>query len=336
RARNTASTFPEEAIQAVAESSPRASATDASHPDFGANEWLVEEMYNQFSADPSSVDAAWADFFRKGGYGNGAKPAANGSGAPATPEKTPAERAAEEKNPPAPATAPASPKSGATQPRTAPKPVAVKPSSTPIPKTPPPPAEPPTDPGEVERVVLRGAAARTATNMDASLAVPTATSVRSVPVKLLFDQRIVINNHLARARGGKVSFTHLIGYAVVQAIKSMPEMNTGFEYNEKGKPVQLHPEHVNFGLAIDVQKSDGSRQLMVPNIKAAETMDFAQFWRAYETIVRKARDGKLEVSDFQGTTVSLTNPGGIGTNHSVPRLMTGQGLIVGVGSMEYP
>ncbi|MFT4188036.1 MAG: multifunctional oxoglutarate decarboxylase/oxoglutarate dehydrogenase thiamine pyrophosphate-binding subunit/dihydrolipoyllysine-residue succinyltransferase subunit [Aeromicrobium sp.] len=191
-------------------------------------------------------------------------------------------------------------------------------------------------PGAVEEQVLRGAPARTAANMDASLTVPTATSVRSVPVKLLFDQRTVINNHLARARGGKVSFTHLIGYAVVRAIADLPEMNTGYTTNEKGKPVQLRPEHVNFGLAIDLKKPDGTRQLLVPSIKAAETMNFTQFWQAYELMVKKAREGKLEVSDFQGTTVSLTNPGGIGTNHSVPRLMAGQGLIVGVGSMEYP
>jgi 2-oxoglutarate dehydrogenase E1 component len=172
--------------------------------------------------------------------------------------------------------------------------------------------------------------------MDASLTVPTATSVRSVPVKLLFDNRTVINNHLRRARGGKVSFTHLIGYAVVQALKAIPEMNTGYTVDDKGKPIQLKPEHVNFGLAIDLQKPDGSRQLLVPSIKAAETLGFAEFWQAYELMVKKARDGKLEVSDFQGTTVSLTNPGGIGTNHSVPRLMSGQGVIIGVGSMEYP
>ncbi len=183
---------------------------------------------------------------------------------------------------------------------------------------------------------MRGAAARTAQNMDVSLTVPTATSVRSVPVKLLFDNRTVINNHLRRARGGKVSFTHLIGYAVVKAIKAMPEMNTGYAVDEKGKPVQLKPEHVNFGLAIDLQKPDGTRQLLVPSIKASETMGFAAFWQAYELMVKKARDGKLEVIDFQNTTVSLTNPGGIGTNHSVPRLMSGQGVIVGVGSMEYP
>ncbi len=118
--------------------------------------------------------------------------------------------------------------------------------------------------------MLRGAPARTAQNMDASLAVPTATSVRSVPVKLLWDNRTVINNHLARARGGKVSFTHLIGYALVQALRSMPEMNVGFDVVD-GKPNLITPAHINLGLAIDVQKPDGTRQLLVPSIKAAET-----------------------------------------------------------------
>ena len=183
--------------------------------------------------------------------------------------------------------------------------------------------------------VLRGAPARTAQNMDASLTVPTATSVRTVPVKLLWDNRTVINNHLARARGGKVSFTHLVGYALIKALKAMPEMNVGFDTID-GKPNLVIPAHINLGLAIDVAKSDGTRQLLVPSIKAAETMDFAAFWTAYEEIVRKARDNKLAVEDFQGTTISLTNPGTIGTNHSVPRLMKGQGAIIGVGAMEFP
>ncbi len=156
-----------------------------------------------------------------------------------------------------------------------------------------------------------------------------------MPVKLLWDNRTVINNHLARARGGKVSFTHLIGYALVKAVRSMPEMNVGFDVVD-GKPNLITPAHINLGLAIDVQKSDGTRQLLVPSIKAAETMDFAGFWTAYEEVVRKARDNKLTVEDFQGTTISLTNPGGIGTSHSVPRLMKGQGAIIGVGAMEYP
>ena len=145
----------------------------------------------------------------------------------------------------------------------------------------------------------------------------------------------MINNHLSRARGGKVSFTHLIGYALVKALKTMPEMNVGFDVID-GKPTQITPAHINLGLAIDSQKKDGTRQLLVPNIKGAETMDFAAFWTGYEDIVRKARDAKLTVDDFAGTTVSLTNPGTIGTNHSVPRLMRGQGAIIGVGAMEYP
>ncbi len=156
-----------------------------------------------------------------------------------------------------------------------------------------------------------------------------------MPVKLLWDNRIVINNHLARARGGKVSFTHLIGYALVKALKAMPSMNVGFDFVDD-KPNLITPAHVNLGLAIDLPKDDGTRQLVVPSIKAAEKMDFAHFWTAYEEVVRKARNGKLQVSDFQGTTISLTNPGTIGTNHSVPRLMKGQGAIIGVGSMDYP
>ncbi|WP_068120620.1 multifunctional oxoglutarate decarboxylase/oxoglutarate dehydrogenase thiamine pyrophosphate-binding subunit/dihydrolipoyllysine-residue succinyltransferase subunit, partial [Nocardioides massiliensis] len=188
---------------------------------------------------------------------------------------------------------------------------------------------------EPEVTVLRGAPARTAKNMDISLSVPTATSVRNIPVKLLIDNRTVINNHLARARGGKVSFTHLIGFALVRALAGMPEMNASYDEID-GKPHLVTPAHVNLGLAIDQQKSDGTRQLLVPSIKAAESMDFAQFWTAYEDVVRKARNNKLTVADFQGTSVSLTNPGTIGTSHSVPRLMKGQGTIIGVGSMDYP
>lgn len=194
----------------------------------------------------------------------------------------------------------------------------------------------PVEEKETDTVPLRGVAARIVTNMEDSLSVPTATSVRAIPAKLLIDNRIVINNHLARSRGGKVSFTHLIGYAIVKALKTMPEMNYALTEDDKGKPSLVKPGHVNFGLAIDLQKDDGTRTLVVPNIKGAETMSFAQFWTAYEDMVRKARGNKLELSDYQGTTISLTNPGGIGTNHSVPRLMRGAGAIIGVGSLDYP
>jgi len=182
---------------------------------------------------------------------------------------------------------------------------------------------------------IRGVGARVVSSMEGSLSVPTATSVRAVPAKLMIDNRIVINNHLKRARGGEVSFTHLIAFAMIKALRQMPEMNAFFGEIE-GKPAVGHPEHINLGIAIDLAKADGSRQLLVPSIKGCENLDFAQFWNAYEAMVAKARAGTLTVEDFAGTTVSLTNPGTLGTVHSVPRLVQGQGLIVGVGALDYP
>ncbi len=274
---------------------------------FGPNEWLVDEIYQQYLKDPHSVDKAWWEFFAD--Y-QPADPAARTE--PARTEPAP------DAQPTPPAAAPAKP--APAEPAPAPKPTA-KPAVA-------APADELVEP-------LRGPAARVVTNMETSLEVPTATSVRAIPAKLLIDNRIVINNHLKRSRGGKVSFTHLIGYAMVQAIKAMPEMN--WSYLEKdGRPAIRKPRHVNLGLAIDTQKADGTRQLVVPSIKAAQTLDFGQFWSAYEDIVRRARAGKLTVDDFAGTTISLTNPGGIGTVHSVPRLMAGQSAILGVGAMEFP
>jgi 2-oxoglutarate dehydrogenase E1 component len=171
--------------------------------------------------------------------------------------------------------------------------------------------------------------------MEASLTVPTATSVRAIPAKLMIDNRIVINNHLKRGRGGKVSFTHIIAYAMIKALRAMPEMNA-FYGELDGKPALGTPDHINLGIAIDLAKPDGSRQLLVPSIKGCEALEFGQFWVAYEEIVKKARAGTLTVEDYAGTTVSLTNPGTIGTVHSVPRLVQNQGLIIGVGAMDYP
>ena len=190
-------------------------------------------------------------------------------------------------------------------------------------------------PGASTLEPIRGVSARVVQSMEASLTVPTATSVRAIPSKLMIDNRTVINNHLKRSRGGKVSFTHLIGYAMISAIRQMPEMNAFFG-DLDGKPAIGKPEHINLGIAIDLAKPDGSRQLLVPSIKGCEELDFAQFWASYEETVRKARGGSLTVEDFAGTTVSLTNPGTIGTVHSVPRLVQGQGLILGVGAMDYP
>jgi 2-oxoglutarate decarboxylase len=268
--------------------------------DFGANQWLVEEMYQAYQQDPAAVDPAWHDFFvdyrpDQPGGGNGATTAdAPGTAGPS---------AAEPPAPPA--------------------------------QAPAPPTRAPDIADDASRTPLRGAAARVVSNMEHSLTVPTATSVRAVPAKLLADNRIVLNNHLARARGGKVSFTHLIGYALVRALADFPEMNNFFAEVD-GKPTLVTPEQVNLGLAIDLRNPNGSRSLVVASVKGAQAMDFAQFWQAYEDIIRRARTGKLVADDFAGTTISLTNPGTIGTVHSVPRLMAGQGAIVGVGAMEYP
>ncbi|MBB4929961.1 2-oxoglutarate dehydrogenase E1 component [Lipingzhangella halophila] len=285
--------------------------SEASQPltGFGPNEWLVEELYQKYLHDPNSVDKAWWNFFAD--YKSGTVQANGATGGAPAASKTAAKTTATDAKPAKPESAPKEQKLASES------------------------SEQEDDSLKVHEERLRGAHARTASNMESSLSLPTATSVRAVPVKLLFDNRIVINNHLRRARGGKVSFTHLIGYAMVKALQSMPDMN--YSYVEvDGKPGVAKPEHVNFGLAIDLEKADGTRQLVVPSIKSAETMDFKEFWTAYEDLVRKARNNKLGVPDFQGTTISLTNPGGIGTVHSVPRLMPGQGTIVGVGAMEYP
>ncbi|WP_445166521.1 multifunctional oxoglutarate decarboxylase/oxoglutarate dehydrogenase thiamine pyrophosphate-binding subunit/dihydrolipoyllysine-residue succinyltransferase subunit [Mycolicibacterium sp. Dal123E01] len=305
---------------------------------FGQNEWLVEEMYRKFRDDPSSVDESWHEFLvdynpepatDPAPAGNGQPPAAAAPVSPPEPAKAPAPatpapaKAAPAGNTSAaPAKAPAKPEPAKSEPAKA---------AAPAPKAPAPASS---DSAE-EKQVLRGAAAAVVKNMNASLEIPTATSVRAIPAKLMIDNRIVVNNHLKRTRGGKVSFTHLLGYAIVQAVKTFPNMNRHFAEID-GKPNAVTPEHTNLGLAIDLQGKNGSRQLVVAAIKHCETMRFGQFIAAYEDIVRRARDGKLTAEDFAGVTISLTNPGTIGTVHSVPRLMAGQGAIVGAGAMEYP
>ncbi|MFD5709848.1 multifunctional oxoglutarate decarboxylase/oxoglutarate dehydrogenase thiamine pyrophosphate-binding subunit/dihydrolipoyllysine-residue succinyltransferase subunit [Streptomyces pharetrae] len=309
---------------------------------FGANEWLVDEIYQQYLQDPNSVDRAWWDFFADYKPGAAGAPAPAGPAAAGAAETTP-QTPTPAPRPAAPA-APAQPAAPAAPAAPAPAPAAK--TAAPSPAKPAQPAQAPAQPKAKaapaaeapegpELITLRGPAAAVAKNMNASLELPTATSVRAVPVKLLFDNRIVINNHLKRARGGKISFTHLIGFAMVQAIKAMPSMNWSFGEKD-GKPTLVKPPHVNLGLAIDLVKPNGDRQLVVAAIKKAETLNFFEFWQAYEDIVRRAREGKLTMDDFTGVTVSLTNPGGLGTVHSVPRLMPGQSVIMGVGSMDYP
>ncbi|MBU7596459.1 multifunctional oxoglutarate decarboxylase/oxoglutarate dehydrogenase thiamine pyrophosphate-binding subunit/dihydrolipoyllysine-residue succinyltransferase subunit [Streptomyces sp. P38-E01] len=327
---------------------------------FGPNEWLVDEIYQQYLQDPNSVDRAWWDFFAdyKPGKTDGEppQPAADAAEpAPAPTPTAPSGSAGAAGTKPAPAKSaeakPAEAKPAEAKPaqqkpaaKAAPKPAEAKPAASPK-AAKSQPAKGTGDngadkadqeaPAGPELVTLRGPGAAVVKNMNASLELPTATSVRAVPVKLLFDNRIVINNHLKRARGGKVSFTHLLGYAMVQAMKAMPSMNHSFAEKD-GKPTLVKPEHVNLGLAIDLVKPNGDRQLVVAGIKKAETLSFFEFWQAYEDIVRRARANKLTMDDFTGVTCSLTNPGGIGTVHSVPRLMPGQSAIIGVGAMEYP
>ena len=281
---------------------------------FGPNDWLVDELYQQFLEDKRQVDPAWWDFFADYNPTDYSAIKNTKVSTPIAPKIEPISTQTEVQTAAAVQNAPA----------------VSAPVSQPAPSTPAPVNA--TNP-EAEK--LKGPAARVVTNMESSLTIPTATSVRAVPAKLMVDNRIVINNHLSRNRGGKVSFTHIIGYAIVRAIKDMPDMNVSYTTVEDKPAIIRHP-HVGIGLAIDIAKEDGTRQLLVPCIKQADTMDFASFWASYEDLVRKARSGKLAVEDFQGATVSLTNPGTIGTVHSVPRLMQGQGVIVGVGAMEYP
>ena len=253
---------------------------------FGPNAWLVDDLYDQYLADPTSVSASWREFFAD--YQRSTVPPV--ASAVATPATVP----------------------------TAPAPV-------------PAPAVEGAQP-------LRGAAARIVTNMRASLEVPTATSVRSVPARVLEINRSAINAALARSSGAKVSFTHLIAYAVVRALVTIPAMNATFveAMDAKGTPGVIRHDHVGLGLAVDVERADGSRNLMVPVIREADTMDFRSFLLAYEDLIRKVHAGTIGANDFIGATVTLTNPGTLGTIQSVPRLMPGQGVIIGVGALTWP
>lgn len=183
---------------------------------------------------------------------------------------------------------------------------------------------------------LRGAGARIVDNMETSLAVPTATSVRDVPAKLLEVNRRIINNYLRRTRGGKVSFTHLIAYAMVKAVRDVSAMVSTYTETDDGKPAVLRPDDFGLGLAVDVENNDGSRGLLVPVIQDVARVSFEEFLRGYEEIIRKIRTGKLDPAMFAGGTITITNPGTIGTVHSIPRLMAGQSAILGVGAIDYP
>ena len=317
-------------------------ATDGATTALGPNAWLVDEMYEQYRTDPTSVSESWQEFFHDyqsdteaganagpdralpaGGRKGGGESAANGAVTAPVTAPVPARPAVGG----SPAAAPGGSKEGAAKTATPAEPATARAKVV---------GDGPAREGDTA-VPLRGAAARIVTNMEASLAVPTATSFREIPAKLLEVNRRVVNGYLSRTRGGKISFTHIIGYAVVRAIAdSLPVMNSSYVEAADGKPQVLRHTHVGLGLAVDVEKSDGSRTLMVPVIADADALDFRGFWGAYEDLIRKVRSNKLSPDDFVGATVTLTNPGTIGTVQSVPRLMAGQGVIVGVGRLDYP
>jgi 2-oxoglutarate dehydrogenase E1 component len=269
---------------------------------FGPNAWLVDEMFDRFRADPSSVTESWRDFFADYRRGDAEVPVTSPAPAP------------DDGGGPAPPPA---------QARTAPIPA--------------------DHAAAVDVHPLRGAAARLVANMEASLAVPTATSARVVPARLLEVNRKVLNGYLSRTGGVKVSFTHLIGWAAVRALAAVPAMRSVYvEPDGDGAGAGAatggvrRPAHVGLGLAIDMPKGDGSRTLLVPCIRNPDTLDFAAFHAAYEDIVRRVRSNRVGPDDFAGVTMTLTNPGTLGTISSVPRLMPGQSVIVGVGALGWP
>jgi multifunctional 2-oxoglutarate metabolism enzyme len=280
---------------------------------FGANATYVEGLLNRYKSDPNLVDEAWRNYFGE---------LLNGSQGEVQSLKSKAQTEGNGQ-----ATAVSRPSS-----------VVEKTTQT---------AKETTDNGRrvadkskiqnlegVEVKPIIGGAKKIVENMEESLTVPTATSNRQIPVKLLDENRRLLNDFLKK-RGRKVSYTHIIAWAIVKALGVYPNLNDGYGIVD-GKPSRLNRTDVNIALAIDIEKKDGSRNLLVPNIKGANKLNFADFLTAYDDKVKRARDNKLEIADFQGTTISLTNPGTIGTVASQPRLMSGQSIIIATGAIEYP
>ncbi len=263
--------------------------------EFGANATYVEDLFRQFQHNPQSIDEEWGEYFNALLGGNGNAP----EGTTSTGQR-----------------------------QASPAPVATVSQATAAPT--PAPATAPED-----RVPIRGAALKIVENMEASLGVPTATSIRQIPIKLLDENRRWINRHFADHARAKASYTHFIAWAVIKGLATYPQMNDGYE--EAGDTAyRLRRAEVNLGIAVDVTKKDGSRTLLVPNIKGANRLTFPQFLDAYQDVVTRARNGRLQLADFQGTTISVTNPGTIGTSASSPRLMVGQGAIIATGAIEFP
>ncbi|MCW5964389.1 MAG: multifunctional oxoglutarate decarboxylase/oxoglutarate dehydrogenase thiamine pyrophosphate-binding subunit/dihydrolipoyllysine-residue succinyltransferase subunit [Bryobacterales bacterium] len=274
----------------------------------GINSWLAEEMFSEYQNGQTGIDDAWREVFRNAEFGEPAAARVAGNGGYAN--------------------------GGSAIVAARPDAVAVK--SNGAPAAPPPPAQPAFKPAAHEELQpIVGVAGKIAANMDQSLSVPTATSQRAVPVKVIDENRYFINQHQVLHGRAKVSYTHLIGWAIVQALKKTPTLNHAYAVID-GVPNRVVRPQINLGIAVDVEGKDGKRSLLVPNLKNAGEMNFEGYLRAFADMVKRSRTGKLTVDDFVGTTISLTNPGTVGTIGSIPRLMMYQGAIIATGSIDYP
>ncbi len=317
----------------------------------GPNAWLVDEMRVQWGEDPQSVSESWRAYFSAG---NGELTRRSPSQSGPVPTLNPVFQPTNGTLPvvsleePSVFTEPVAPiaklgvhLSNGSTPSVASISAAAasEVTLTPTPVVPAPAAPALCDDstlGTATPEPLRGVPAKIVANMTLSLTVPTATSVRDVPAKLLEVERNIINRFLGRTRGGKLSFTHVIAFAIIRALDEVPAMKNTFIADAEGKPMILRHPHVGLGIAVDIPKADGTRSLVVPCIKNADTLTFREFYDAYEALIVKARINKLSVDDFAGVTVTITNPGGLGTRHSVPRLMPNQAAIIGLGTIDYP
>ncbi|HLJ14174.1 MAG TPA: multifunctional oxoglutarate decarboxylase/oxoglutarate dehydrogenase thiamine pyrophosphate-binding subunit/dihydrolipoyllysine-residue succinyltransferase subunit [Bryobacteraceae bacterium] len=320
--------------------------SDTIEPKLDINSWLEEELYQEYLSDQHIVDESWKEIFETA---NG-HPKANiepnaevtateiDAGPPTVAAAiSPAAASVAEARPME--TAPVQPSAPPPSATTAAAPEAAAPAAgtavskgAAVSRSAPPPL--PVGPGE-QLVPLRGAAARIADNMRASLSIPVATSQRVIPVKVIDENRRIINDFRTLHGKNKISYTHLVGWAIVRGVEKVPSLNSAYAENE-GEPFRAVRSQLNLGIAVDVAGKDGNRSLLVPSIKNAGAMSFDQFIAAYDDLVARARTGKLTIQDFEGTTISLTNPGTVGTVGSIPRLMPGQGAIIATGVIDYP
>jgi 2-oxoglutarate dehydrogenase E1 component len=325
---------------------------------FGANATYVEGLLNRYRSNPSLVDEAWRAYFKEllgeTASDDGVRATTSGNGSPwpvaqeqnASDVQASAQTQTSEQTVTQSAQAATVPSEGAQVPTTPAREASAstleataKSSTTQAPtaqtSTAGAQAVQSTPQTSVESQPIRGGALKIVENMETSLGVPTATSNRQVPVKVLEENRLIVNQFLNEHKRGKTSFTHFIAYAILRALNKFPQLNDGFA-NVDGGPARIRRAQMNLGVAIDLEKKDGTRTLLVPNIKNAGALNFTEFLAAYDDVVKRARAGKLSIPDFQDTTISLTNPGTIGTVSSAPRLMAGQSVIIATGAIEYP